>query len=239
LITLRSSRTGSPVSSAGALAAISSLSSAASRPWSWSAPVERGARNRIDLVQQLRKVDALRLPVRHRLLGIEPVDPADHFRDGAEAHLGHDRAQFFGHEEEVVDDVLRLAGEARAQHRVLRGHAHRAGVEVALAHHDAAGRDQRRGGEAELVRAQQRGDGHVASGADAAVRLHADARTQVVEQQRLLRLGQTDFPRRPGVGQRGQRRGAGAAFVARDRHVIRAPWKRPPPRCPRPLRTPA
>jgi hypothetical protein len=69
--------------------------------------------------------------------------------------------------------MLGLAGEARAQHRVLRRDADRAGVEVALAHHDAARRDQRRGGEAELVRAQQRADGDVAAGAQAAVDLHA------------------------------------------------------------------
>jgi hypothetical protein len=78
----------------------------------------------------------------------------------------HDLAHFLGDEEEVVDDVLGLAGEALAQHRVLRRDADRAGVEMALAHHDAAGRDQRRGGEAELVGAEQRADHDVAAGAD-------------------------------------------------------------------------
>jgi hypothetical protein len=107
----------------------------------------------------------------------------------------------------------------RAQHRVLRGDADRAGVEVALAHHDAAGRDQRRGGEAELVGAQQRGDDHVAVGGR---RRPAQMRERRVEQQRLLGFGQADFPRRPGVLQRGQRRSAGAAVVARDRHVVGA-----------------
>jgi hypothetical protein len=109
----------------------------------------------------------------------------------------HDLAQFFGDEEEVVDHVLGLAGEALAQHRVLRGDADRAGVEVALAHHDAAGRDQRRGGKAELVGAQQRADRHVAAGAQAAVDLHRDAAAQVVEHQRLLGFGKADFPREP------------------------------------------
>jgi hypothetical protein len=74
--------------------------------------------------------------------------------------------------------VLGLAGEALAQHRVLRGHADRAGVEVALAHHDAARDDQRRGREAELVGAEQRADRHVAAGAQAAVDLHRDAAAQ-------------------------------------------------------------
>ena len=104
-------------------------------------------------------------------------------------------AHFFGDEEEVVDDVLGLAGEAGAQHRVLRRDADRAGVEVALAHHDAAGRDQRRGGKAELVGTQQRADDDVAAGAQAAVDLHGDAAAQAVGDQRLMRLGKADFPR--------------------------------------------
>ncbi len=59
------------------------------------------------------------------------------------------------------------------------------------------GRDQRRGGEAEFVRAQQRADGDVAAGAQAAVDLHRDAAAQIVEQQRLLRFGKADFPGDP------------------------------------------
>jgi len=43
----------------------------------------------------------------------------------------------------------------------LRGDADRAGVEVALAHHDATERDERRRGETELLSAQQTGDGNV------------------------------------------------------------------------------
>ena len=73
-------------------------------------------------------------------------------------------ASFLGHHEEVVDDVLRLAGELLAQHRILRRDADRAGVEMTLPHHDAAERDQRRGREAELLGAEQRGDHDVAAG---------------------------------------------------------------------------
>ncbi len=111
------------------------------------------------------------------------------------AELGHQLAHFLGDEEEEVDDVLGLADEALAQHRVLRRDADRAGVEMALAHHDAAGRDQRRGREAELVGAEQRADHDVAAGAHAAVDLHRDARAQAVHDQRLMRLGEADLPR--------------------------------------------
>jgi hypothetical protein len=109
------------------------------------------------------------------LAHLEAVHLPDHLVEGAEAELGHQLAHLFGDEEEVVDDVLGLAGEALAQLRVLGGDAHRAGVQMALAHHDAARDDQRRGGEAELVGAEQRADDHVAAGAHAAVGLHGDA----------------------------------------------------------------
>ncbi len=153
---------------------------------------------------------------------VEDFGLADHLVERAEAQRGHHLAHFLGDEEEVVDDVLGLAGEARAQDRVLGRDADRAGVEMALAHHDAAGRDQRRGGEAELVRAQQRADDDVAAGAQAAVDLHRDAAAQAVDHQRLLGFGEADFPRRSRVLDRGERGCARAAFEARDGDVVGA-----------------
>ena len=70
--------------------------------------------------------------------GVDVVDAADHFVDGAEAELRHVLAHLLGDKEEEVDDVLGRAGKARAQDRVLRGDAHGASIQVALAHHDAA-----------------------------------------------------------------------------------------------------
>ena len=93
---------------------------------------------------------------------------------------------------------------------------------MALAHHDAAGRDQRRGREAELVGAEQRAHHHVAPGADAAVDLHGDAPAQPVDHQRLVGLGQADLPWATGVLDRGQRACAGAALKAGDGDVIGA-----------------
>src|SRR5208282_1557079 len=136
------------------------------------------------------------------------------------AHRRHQLARLFGDEEEIIDDVLGLAAEALAQHRILGGDTDRTGVEMALAHHDAAGGDQGRGGEAELVGAQERADGDVAAGADAAVHLNCDASAQAVDDQRLVGLGEPDLPRRAGVLDRGQRRSAGAAFEAGDGDVV-------------------
>ena len=110
--------------------------------------------------------------------------------------------------------------ETLAQHRILGRDPDRAGVEVALAHHHAARRDQRRGGEAEFVGADERADDDVAPGAYAAVDLHRDARAQPVHHQRLMGLGEPDLPGRARVLDRGQRRSAGAALEAGDRHMV-------------------
>ena len=79
---------------------------------------------------------------------------------------------------------------------------------------------------------EQRGDDDVAAGLELAVDLHGDAVAQAVEQQRLLHLGEPELPRRAGVLEARERRGAGAAVVARRRgRRRRAPWTRPPRPC--------
>ena len=118
--------------------------------------------------------------------------------------------------------MLRCALEALAQHRVLGGDANRAGVEMALAHHDAASGDQRRGGEAEFVGAEQGADDHVTAGLQTTVDLQRNARTQAVQHQRLVGLGEADFPGAAGMLERGQRRGAGAAVIAGDGDMVGA-----------------
>ena len=57
-------------------------------------------------------------------------------------------------------------------------------------------------------------------GLQLAVGLHDDAVAQAVEQQRLLRLGETELPRAAGVLERRERRRTGAAVVARDQHDV-------------------
>ena len=129
------------------------------------------------------------------LRGSRRSDAADHFVDRAEAELRHDLAHFLRDEAHEVHDVLGLAGELRAQLRVLRGDADGAGVQMADAHHDAAERDERRGGEAEFLGAEQRGDDDVAAGLELAVGLDGDAAAQIVQHERLVRFGEAEFPR--------------------------------------------
>ena len=167
-----------------------------------------------------REVEAVRLPVVDRRAGVEHLGVADRLGDRAEAERGEVLAHLLGDELEEVDDELRLAGEALAQLGVLGGDADRAGVEVADAHHHAAAHDERRGGEAELLGAEQRGDDDVAAGLELAVALHDDAVAQAVAHERLLRLGDAELPRRARVLERRERRRAGAAVVAGDEHDV-------------------
>ena len=55
------------------------------------------------------------------------------------------------------------------------------------------------------------------------VGLHDDPAAQVVEHQRLLRLGQAQLPGDAGVLDRSQRAGPGAAVVARDQDDVGFP----------------
>ncbi len=148
----------------------------------------------LGLVEQAREIEALRFPVVDGRLLVEPVCMTDELVERLEAHLRHDLPHFFGDEEEIVDDVLGHAGESLAQYTVLRGNANGACIQMTFAHHQTAGSDQRCGGEAEFIGTQQPAHDDVAAGAHAAVDLHRDAAAQPVLDQRLVGLGQADFP---------------------------------------------
>ena len=70
---------------------------------------------------------------------------------------------------------------------------------MANPHHDAAADHQWSRGKTKLFGPKEGGDEHVAPGLELTVALHDDAIAQTVEQQRLLRLRQTKFPRAAGV----------------------------------------
>ena len=162
----------------------------------------------------------LRLPVLLEDRRREQVRPPDDLVERTEAHRAEDLANLLGDEEEVVDHLLGRAGELGAEDRVLGGDADRAGVQVALAHHQAAHRDQRGGGEAVFLGAQAGGDDDVAAGLELAVGLEPDPAAQAVADQGLLRLGQADLPGNARVADARERRGAGAAAVAADQDPV-------------------
>ena len=172
------------------------------------------------LVEDRAQVDVARLPMFDRVVGVEAFDAADHLVDGAETQLRHVLAQFARDEHHEVHHVLRLALEFRAQLRILRGDADRAGVEVADAHHDASRGDQRRARETEFLGAEEACDRDIAAGLELTVGLDADAPAQIVHHENLLRLGEAELPWRAGMLDRLQRRGAGAAVVSADQNHV-------------------
>ena len=91
---------------------------------------------------------------------------------------------------------------------------------MALARHLAADSDKRRRAEVVLLRAQDRGDDQVPGRLEAAVRPEQHAAPQIVEDEDLLGLGEAKLPGAPGVLDRAERRGAGAAGVAADQDVV-------------------
>ena len=149
------------------------------------------------------------------------IHASHHFIKGAEAEASHVFTHLIREEEEEVDDVLGLPGKSRTQHRVLRGNADRAGVEMTFSHHDAAQRDQWRSGKAEFFRTQQSRNHHVTSGLQLAVGLHPNAAAQIVEQQNLLRLRESKFPRDPCVLDGTEWRCTGTPAIAADQHDVR------------------
>ena len=176
--------------------------------------MDRRPFHQLRLIENAGKINALRLPMVNRGAHIQPIHAAHHFIHRAEAKLSHQLPHFFGNEEEVIDHMFRHAGEARAQHRVLRCDANRAGVQMAFAHHDAASRDQWRGGEAEFIGSEQRANHHIAPRTQAAIHLHGNAPAQPIQHECLLRLGQPNLPGRTRMRQGRQGRSARAALIA-------------------------
>eukprot|EP00962_Isochrysis_galbana_P006459 scaffold1734_cov113-Isochrysis_galbana.AAC.26 len=139
----------------------------------------------------------------------EHICPPDHLGHRAKAHLGHVAPHLLSEQEEEIDHVLGLACELGAELGILCRDA------------DGASRNERRGGEAELLGSEERGDGDVLARFELPVGLQNDARAQPVEHEGLVRLGEAELPGQPGVLDARPRGGAGAAIAPRDDDVVR------------------
>ena len=182
-------------------------SRARSSPWSWSrVPVTGGVVGRVGHGQDRRRGRArppssARRPRSASSRSARPTASSSERRPRA-ARCSRTSSAMYS--KKVVDE-LGLAVEALAQLGVLGGDAHRAGVEVADPHHDAARHHQRGGGEAELLGPEQGADDDVAPGLHLPVDLDHDPVPQAVDHQGLLGLGQAQLPGDPGVLERGER----------------------------------
>src|SRR4051812_16307572 len=97
----------------------------------------RGTWLHLRKVQQSRKVQATRLPMSIWNFGRQTIRASYHFFDFSEAEFRHDFSELLSDKEEEVDDVLRLSSKFFAKFRILGRNSDRAGIQVALAHHDA------------------------------------------------------------------------------------------------------
>ena len=176
---------------------------------------------RLGAVEEGGEVEAPRLPVLDVGAGLEQVAATDQLLETAESQRRHPLAHVLGDEEHEGDHVLGCAGEPLAQLGVVGGDPHRAGVEVADPHHHAAGGDERRGAETELVGAEHGPDQHVAPRLELAVDLEDDPAAQTLGHQHLLGLREPQLPGNTRVLDGGERGGAGATVVAGDDDVVR------------------
>ena len=146
----------------------------------------------------------------------EQFGAADHLVEALHAQTGEDLAHLLGDEGHQVDDLLGRSGELGAQALVLRAHADRAGVAVALAHHDTSHRHQAERADAIFLGAQDRRDHDIATSLQTTISTQLHPAPQPVEGERLVDLAQAHLPRRSRILHRCLRRSAGAADMAGD-----------------------
>ena len=115
-------------------------------------------------VQDRREIQLLGLPMVNRVAHVELVAAANHFVNGSETQLSHQFANLFGNHAEVVHDVFGFASEFLPEDGILCCDADRARIEMADAHHNTSGNDQRRSRESKLFGAEQRRNDHIAAG---------------------------------------------------------------------------
>jgi hypothetical protein len=114
-------------------------------------------------MQQRRQIERSCFCIPGRWQNAQEIRAADHLVHRAETKPRHELAHFFRDEEEIVHHMLGLTRKLRSQVRVLRCDADGTRVEMTLPHHHASFDDQRRGGKAKLIGAEQRSDNDVAS----------------------------------------------------------------------------
>src|SRR6267154_3988434 len=139
----------------------------------------RHSRRHGRVVENGRQIEAASLPVIDGGLYIEHVYAADHFVHAAEAQLRHILTHLLRQKEKEVNDVFGLPLKLLAQCWILRGDSDRTSIQMALAHHDATHRNERRCGESKFFCSKQRSDGYVSTSLEFAVGLHPNSTAQI------------------------------------------------------------
>ena len=115
-------------------------------------------------IQDRREIELLRLPMVNGFLHVKLVPAPNHLVNSSETQLSHQLTNLFGNHPEVIHDVFGFAGEFLPEDGILRRHSDRTGIEMADAHHNAAGNNQCRSRESEFFCAEQRCNDDIATG---------------------------------------------------------------------------
>ena len=177
-------------------------------------------RNRIRTVKQTVEVNAFKFGIAFGQRLLQQITAADQILEPGNAEACHDLADFFSNKEEIIHNARGLTLKALSEFRILCSDTDRAGVEMALTHHQTALHHQRCRCKAEFIGPEKRSDHHVAPGLYLTVDLHNHAVAQMIEHERLLRLRQTEFPGAARVLNRRNGACPRAAVVAGDHDVI-------------------
>ena len=138
-----------------------------------------------------------------------------------EAQPGELAPDILGEGREEGDDLFRGPRELRPQVLALGGDPRGARVEVTLAGHVAADRDEGRGAEAVLLGPEEGGHHDVTTRLEPAVRPQDDAVAKALADEDLVGLGEAELPRRADRLDRRERAGARASGVAGHEDVVR------------------
>ncbi len=158
--------------------------------------------------KQRRNVHLVEARAASRLLP-KALHLTDRLVHGPVAQFGEVRPDLFRHEHHVRGDFFGLSLVLLgAQLWPLSGDTSRAGVLVARPRHDAPLGDHRDRPKGILISAQQSTDDDVPSRLHPAVGTKLDTVPESVVAERLLGLGETEFPRHTGMFDRGQWRRA-------------------------------
>ena len=180
---------------------------------------------RLRRVQELGEIQAFRFPVLNRTVRDQTIRPTNHLINRTEAELRHQLTNFLSNKVHEVHHVISSPHKLFTELRILRRNTHRAGVFVTHAHHNTTHHHQRCSRKTIFLSPEQGGNHHITPGLKLTIGLDNHTATQVVHHQRLMRVRQTQLPRKSRMLDTSLRRRAGAPIVTGNQNHIRMTFR--------------
>ena len=149
-------------------------------------------------------------------LNLQEIASAYQLIHGMYTEFCHIFPHFLSNKFHKVDDVLRFTAEILSQLRILGCYTYRAGIQIADTHHDTAHGDQRSCGKTKFLSTQHGSHHHITTAHQFTVCLDTYFVSQIVADQSLMGLCQTDFPGKSCIMDRTSRRGTGTSVITGD-----------------------